>query len=286
MGQLGQLTGQNIQCPHPYAGPPPMSMGGLNSVAHPPTPMGGLNMGNAVGGMVAGMALNWLFSGDEAAGLTPEAQIQENARQAALEQQRLEQERQARIGNAARLRADWDSRDQELSNTLDGVFNVPVPQSTAFFGIGGQPDPDAVAQALMDDSQDAATNDTSVVDLSDIPRQAVSGDLFQQGVVRAQQTPSYADNSQPYSPPQPPSAQRDPFINWGVQTEKNLLRQIGDQLTAQGKAEATRQLEEYLVEHCPAYVFAKDMVTNIPGYSTAIQVYDSLNSLRKEFQEL
>jgi hypothetical protein len=194
-------------------------VGGLNNLNMARGVAGGIGMG-------IGLAvLQNLLSSDTPAGPNPaEAQAQLQAQQAAAAQA-AEAQRLAQIQTAAQWRADWDTREQEMSDQLAGVFDV-VP-STSFFGIPGNPDPDAVAQILQDDSS-LAFGDPSVVDLSDIPDalgRSISPDFYQHGVVRAQQTPSYPPPAsiQPFAAsPTPPDA----FLKWGVQKEIGYMKNL------------------------------------------------------------
>jgi len=101
---------------------------------------------------------------------------------AQAEAYRVQQEliRQARIRKAQHYRADWDSREGDITNRLGGAFDVGT--GTAFFGRPANPDADVVAAILgqgaggtkptSDDDNPAVANspdlpnsDPSVVDL-------------------------------------------------------------------------------------------------------------------------
>lgn len=91
-------------------------------------------------------------SSGEAARREREARAEEQRR---LEAIRIENERLERIAAAAEMREEWDRRDAEMSERLAGVFDVvPTRRSTPFFGIEGNPDDEAVAEALAGDTME------------------------------------------------------------------------------------------------------------------------------------
>jgi hypothetical protein len=83
--------------------------------------------------------------------------------------------RQARIRQAQHYRAEWDSRETEITNQLGGAFDVGASTGTAFFGRPANPDANTVAAILGQDvgaaepapgeAPDVSDSDASVVDL-------------------------------------------------------------------------------------------------------------------------
>jgi len=87
---------------------------------------GGEALGSALGELIGQALRDWMERPQREAALRAERE-----RQAALararERQRQEQLRQARVRLAARLREDWDRRDAETAQRLEGVFDVTPP---------------------------------------------------------------------------------------------------------------------------------------------------------------
>ena len=57
--------------------------------------------------------------------------IQQRAQQQRINQRRIEAMRQARVKHAAQLRAEWDRRDEEISQRLAGVFDLVISNDTS-----------------------------------------------------------------------------------------------------------------------------------------------------------
>jgi hypothetical protein len=131
-----------------------------------------------VAGALADALVGMLFSDNSAQQrAAAEAAAAQAAAQAAAEAEafRVQQElaRQARIRQAQHYRADWDSREGEITDRLGGAFDVTA--STGFFGRPANPDADTVAAILGQgvgpsekapgEAPDVSESDPSVVDL-------------------------------------------------------------------------------------------------------------------------
>lgn len=172
LGQLEELTGATVDRSSPQSNPPA-------PVAQPATPRFDPNQAfrTQLAGAVVGMLLDSIFSDDsaqqqaaaEAAAAQAAAQVAAEAEAFRVQQ---EQARKARILLAQHYRAEWDSRESEISDQLGGAFDVGP--ATSFFGepanpnaetaallsqVGGGASPD---QGAAPDNSDW---DTSVVDL-------------------------------------------------------------------------------------------------------------------------
>lgn len=113
------------------------------------------NMNQEIKGAMAealvGALFSSLFNDNSAAQAKAKAEAAAaEAAQAAAEAEafRVQQElaRQARIIQARQYRADWESREAEMSDRLGGVFEVR--SGTSYFGIRSNPDADDVAAIL------------------------------------------------------------------------------------------------------------------------------------------
>jgi hypothetical protein len=248
-------------------------VGGLNNLGMARGIAGGVGVG-------IGLAiLDNLLSSPTPSGPTPaqiqaQLQAQQQAAARAAEAQRL-----AQIQTAAQWRAFWDASDQNMTDQLQGVFDIG-PQ-TDFFGLGG-PDPNGVAQILQDDSS-LAFGDPNVVDLSDIPdvlSQPVSINLSPQAVGSAPQTPSYSPpgSLQPSAPsPTPPDA----FLKWGMQKEIGYMKKL--------EWEGARIGFEEYGSKIPGYATAMatiDFIQSTRGFSAAVKLYDTYTETREEYENL
>lgn len=95
----------------------------------------------------------------ESSGPSAEEIAAERARRELEERRRMEELRRARVARAARYRAELDRSEAEMSERLAGVFDLPTPRSTSFFGIPGG------ADAPEEDLRDGPNTDPMVVDL-------------------------------------------------------------------------------------------------------------------------
>jgi hypothetical protein len=130
-----------------------------------------------VAGALAEALIGALFSDNSAQEQAAAEAAAQAAAEAAAQAEafRVQQElaRQARIRQAQHYRADWDSRETEITNQLGGAFDVGT--STAFFGRPANPDADTVAAILGQDvgaadpapgeAPGVSESDPSVVDL-------------------------------------------------------------------------------------------------------------------------
>ena len=119
-----------------------------------------------IGGLLAG-----LLSDDSAQRKAEaEAAAARAAAEAAAQAEayRVQQElaRQARIRQAQHYRAEWDSREGEITNRLGGAFEVHT--STAFFGRPANPDADIIA-ALIGNTNTSGTEPPITVNPSPEP---------------------------------------------------------------------------------------------------------------------
>jgi len=123
---------------------------------------------SAVAGALVGALFDGLFN-DNSAQQRAQAEAEAAARAAAeAEALRVQQElaRQARIQRAQHYRAEWDSREGEITNRLGGAFDVGSSQNVYrnFFG-SGNVDPNSVADLIglnaADASAAAGSSDTA-----------------------------------------------------------------------------------------------------------------------------
>lgn len=172
LGQLEELTGATVDQSSPQSNPPA-------PVAPPAKPRFDPNQAfrTQLAGAVVGMLLDSIFSDDSAQQqAAAEAAAAQAAARAAAEAEAFrvqqEQARKARILLAQHYRAEWDSRESEISDQLGGAFDVGP--ATGFFGEPANPDADTVARLSQvgggaSPDQGAAPDDsdwdTSVVDL-------------------------------------------------------------------------------------------------------------------------
>ncbi len=149
--------------------------------------------------------MNSLFSdlGSNSATLEREREFRAAEERRRLEEiaRREEMERMARIARAAGFREDWDRRDAEMIQALDGVFDVVrSPKSTPFFGqpanptaapapIAVQPAPVAPAPAPLPPAP-IYPSDVVVLGSDSL---SVNPAFLGQGVVRAAETRTYVD---------------------------------------------------------------------------------------------
>ncbi len=83
-------------------------------------------LGNALGELIGQAIRDWMDRPQREAAARAARQRQE-ALAAERERQRQEQLRQERVRLAAQLRDDWDRRDAEIAERLEGVFDIAVP---------------------------------------------------------------------------------------------------------------------------------------------------------------
>ena len=127
---------------------------------------GGAAMGNAFGAMIDGF-FKGLEEAQEAEARRQRLEAERRRRAEIARRQRLERLRRERIRRAREMRLDWDRREAEMGERLEGVFDPVIGgSSTAFFGVEGTPEPDIYV-------------DSSVVDLRPQPggQQALEGQL-------------------------------------------------------------------------------------------------------------
>jgi hypothetical protein len=165
LGQLEEMTGATVD-----------RSSGQNTVtrvAPRPKPVQphldpNLMIKQQIAGALADALVGALFSDNSAqeeAAAQAEAQAQAEAA-AQAEAFRVQQElaRQARIRQALHYRAEWDSRETEITNQLGGAFDVGA--GTAFFGQPANPNAETVAAIL---GQDVGASETASGEAPEIP---------------------------------------------------------------------------------------------------------------------
>jgi hypothetical protein len=219
-------------------------------------------------------------------GSDPAAQLAaEQARQA--EEQQLAARHQAQIDSAAQMRIDWDQRDAAMSNELAGVFSTPGAKSTAFFGVGGGPDPestlsDATAGNSVTDPNSGATaasdpsgDDAPLVvdDAAGTPSLAPEFLAAQQ--TRAAETAAFESSLSSWertSTPAPPVPADDWAAPYAEKFKDYAVGQIADK-----------------IKSTSVYSNFTNTLQYVPGYEWAVKAksaYDYAQGLRGKFDAL
>ncbi len=138
IGQLESITGQTIDRSYTPSRPPTY----VKKITPPKTKStvsrpSSSNMA-AMNALTTTMMVMDILNAIDAADA---AQAEAERAMAEAEQQRLaEEQRQQRLISASNLRAFWDGRDREISESLDDVFSLPGQgQGTNFFGVPSNP---------------------------------------------------------------------------------------------------------------------------------------------------
>lgn len=142
IGDLEAITGQTIDrsyTPTPTRVPGYEQSAGTRTVKHivkKPSASTIATMNALTTSMMVMDILNAIDAAEAA-----QAQAEAARAMAEAEQKRIaEQQRQQRLISAEHLRNFWDSRDREISDSLDDVFSLPGQgQGTNFFGVPANP---------------------------------------------------------------------------------------------------------------------------------------------------
>ena len=205
-----------------------------------------------------------------------ERQLAEQRWQAEEAQRLAEAARRARLVAAARIRADWDGRDQAMSDQLGGAFDVLRPRGTAFFGLGG----DAAAGAANPDDAGAASpesdpntpivvpgvptvaptmvapSDTSVVNLDFDENSPGSLRFLEAQRLRAEATAAFAESQSAWrtdlspregDPRSPQSLYGDSRLDYLVNTSelgRSVMRGLSEAPAAAAFGASQRKLQE------------------------------------------
>jgi hypothetical protein len=265
-----------------------------------------------IAGTVADILIGALFADNSA---QEKAAAEAAAARAAAEAEaqaeafRVQQEliRWARIQRAQSYRADWDSREGEITGRLGGAFDVGT--GTAFFGRPANPDADVVAAILGQDAGGAkptADDDAAgVVDSPDVPDSDPSVvDLRGSSLVvqpSHQSTPVAMRGRSPALPRSPKQAQSNPgwardWADTGEEvSEERPLREIpsmknavffndwfGETLTNTATATALGLIPEYLSKF--PNLPLRGLVTSLVGFKEDFENIG--NPLKKKAVEL
>jgi hypothetical protein len=244
LGQLEEMTGATVDRSS-------TNQNTVTRVAPRPKPVQprydpNLMIKQQVTGALADALVNAIFS-DDSAEREAQAQAEAQARaeaEAQAEALRVQQElaRQARIRQAQHYRAEWDSRETEITNQLGGAFDVGASTGTAFFGRPANPDANTVAAILGQDVgaaepapgevPDVSDSDPSVVDLRGLSGDTGTVTLLPPGAVSTKMPPPAGTVGLPrwvYDWPQPPPQRQQPSW-WGemVGEYRPMLREQVD----------------------------------------------------------